>query len=209
MTYEITRDGEMARDEARALTDKVKLAASELWADLLKLYNGNAHKALGYKSWAAYCQVEFDLGRNAAWRMLNAARVMDQLPNGERSSPIGDTSPAPKNEAVARELVPAMRNGNVAETWADVVEQHGPEPTAKQVREVVRDRKPTPIRPVAPAKPADHWSSRMALLAGELRYIANAAQDTGPDRDVHDHIATALELIDLVRPVLADMRRPA
>ena len=46
-------------DRARQLTDEVKADAAALWAKLLQLYEGNAHKALGYTSWAKYCRTEF------------------------------------------------------------------------------------------------------------------------------------------------------
>jgi hypothetical protein len=49
----------LSRIEARQLTDEVKVDAQKLWAKLLSLYEGGAHIALGYSSWADYCRQEF------------------------------------------------------------------------------------------------------------------------------------------------------
>jgi hypothetical protein len=115
---------------ARGLTDEVKADAAALWSKLNTLYEGSAHLALGYSSWDDYCGTEFGMSSGAAYRVLNAARVVAQLPMG---------SPQPRTERVARELAP-LRSApeQLREAWTETVEQHGEKPTAKQVREVVR-----------------------------------------------------------------------
>lgn len=89
--------------EARSLTDEVKADAQRLWAKLLRLYEGGAHIALGYTSWAAYCEQELRIGNRQSYRLLQAARVVHQL-SGE--CPIGHslkvTSQVPESEAIAR-----------------------------------------------------------------------------------------------------------
>lgn len=130
----------LTADAARALTDEAKGDAAALWRKLLTLYEGEAHLALRFKSWAAYCEAEFDWSDATAYRLLQSARVVGQLPMG---------SSGPTTERVARELVPVLKQApeRVPEVWGEVVELHGPEPTAAQVREVVQPRKPTrPVR---------------------------------------------------------------
>jgi hypothetical protein len=114
--------------EARTLTDEVKTDAAALWSKLLRLYEGGAHTTLGYSSWAAYCAAEFDMGKSHAYRILDAARVVDAVPQ------LG-TAP----EAVAREMVPVLRDDPdaIEAVWVEAVEEHGPKPTAAQVRETV------------------------------------------------------------------------
>ena len=63
--------------EARRLTDEVKADAKRLWAKLLSLYEGGAHTALGYTSWAAYCEQEFRMSQGRAYQLLRAARVVE------------------------------------------------------------------------------------------------------------------------------------
>jgi hypothetical protein len=69
----------LSQAEARRLTDEVKADAQRLWAKLLKLYEGGAHIALGYSSWAAYCEQEFRIGNRQSYRLLQAAKVVHQL----------------------------------------------------------------------------------------------------------------------------------
>lgn len=114
---------------ARGLTDEVKADAAALWAKLLDLYEGGAHLALGYASWGIYYEAEFGGSKSAAYRILDAARVVPQL----------GTAPVPRSESVARELAPLRAEPEqMREAWSEAVEQHGPEPTAAQVREIVR-----------------------------------------------------------------------
>jgi hypothetical protein len=159
-------------EAARALTDEVKADAAALWAKLLRLYEGGAHTALGYASWREYCAEEFNLGKSRSYQVLDAARVVEALPestNVER----------PRSEAVARELVPVLRDepAEVKEVWADVTYLHGPEPTAKQVREKVQARRgPTRMDlmrmsqspPQAPAIPTDAASLAEAFSSGTV-----------------------------------------
>ncbi|HEY6775209.1 MAG TPA: hypothetical protein VI122_01745, partial [Thermoleophilaceae bacterium] len=120
--------------EARRLTDEVKADATALWVKLLRLYEGEAHTALGFKSWGAYYEAEFGRSDADAYRVLQAARVVGQLPIG---------SPQPANESVARELVPVLREdpAEVEEVWAEVVELHGTSPTAAETRAVVEEKR--------------------------------------------------------------------
>lgn len=65
--------------DARRLTEEVKEDAQQLWAKLLYLYEGRAHIALGYSSWADYCEREFHMSNGRAYQLLQAARVIHQL----------------------------------------------------------------------------------------------------------------------------------
>ena len=119
---------------ARALTDEVKADTHALWLKLERLYEGNAHGALGHKSWHAYCAAEFSLSSTRAYELLDAGRVASIL---ERSGI--PESPVPQSEAVANELASLRREPEALQAaWSVAVEQHGPNPTAAQVRLVVR-----------------------------------------------------------------------
>jgi hypothetical protein len=106
-----------------------------LWAKLLSLYEGGAHIALGYNSWAEYCQREFHMSNGRAYQLLQAARVIHQLTIV--SSP-QVTSQVPESERLARELVPLLGNPQaIDEAWNEAVEQASGVPTAAAVREIV------------------------------------------------------------------------
>jgi hypothetical protein len=125
----------LSQSEARRLTEEVKADTQRLWAKLLSLYEGRAHIALGYNSWAEYCQREFHMSNGRAYQLLQAARVIHQLTIV--SSP-QVTSQVPESEAIARELAPLLSNPQaIDEAWNEAVETAGGVPTAQAVREVV------------------------------------------------------------------------
>lgn len=84
----------------------------------------------GHGTFEDYCRERWGFERAHAYRMVQSAEVVGAL------SPNGDIS-EPRSEAVARELAPLRDEPEVMrEAWTEAVEQHGPAPTAAQVREV-------------------------------------------------------------------------
>jgi phage N-6-adenine-methyltransferase len=121
---------QLSFEDARALTDEVKRDAEALWTKLLRLYEGEAHTALGYASWGAYFEEEFGQHRVHGYRLLRAAEVAEAL---------GPSNPG-VTEKQARELVPLLDEPErLREAWAEAQERH-PEPTAADVRDVVRGK---------------------------------------------------------------------
>lgn len=134
---ELAADSRLSLEEARDLTEEVKADAAALWSKLLSLYEGEAHLALGYSSWGEYYEEEFGGSASRGKHLLAAARVVRVL---EES---GSNLNPPGTDSVARELSPVLREApeQVEEVWGEVVELHGPAPTAKQVREVVDEKR--------------------------------------------------------------------
>jgi hypothetical protein len=117
----------LSQSEARRLTEEVKADAQRLWAKLLSLYEGGAHIALGYNSWAEYCQREFHMSDGRAYQLLQAARVIHQLTIVSQPKV---TSEVPESERLARELAPLLSNPQALdEAWNESVEQAGGVPT--------------------------------------------------------------------------------
>jgi hypothetical protein len=102
----------LTEQEARSLTEEVKRDLAALWEKCVRLYEGQAHLALGYSSWAAYAQAEFGMKKAAAHRALNAGLVLrvlaEEFPNGNRP-----------NEAQARELARLKDGESVLAAWGD------------------------------------------------------------------------------------------
>jgi hypothetical protein len=87
-----------------------------------------------HETFEQYCRKRWGISRSYAYRQIDAAKVTAIV------SSIGDIP----NEAVAREL--SKLNGQPTEqreTWAEAIEEHGPTPTAAQVR-AVRVRRHAP-----------------------------------------------------------------
>jgi hypothetical protein len=126
-------DEVLTMQEARRLTNEVKADAVALWEKMIDLYRQGVHTALSYSSWAEYCAEEFEMSDATAYRLLQAARVIEELPIG---------SQRPASESVARELAPLLDEPEaLAETWHEAVEEHGT-PTAKQVKAKVETKRP-------------------------------------------------------------------
>lgn len=120
----------LSQDEARSLTDEIRMDAERLWGKLLEAYEGGAHTALGYSSWGSYFDAEFGGGQSQSYRLLDAGRVLLVLDG---------VTPQLGNEAQARELTPLL---NAPETLRDAWREASAngEPTAVQVRDVVQSR---------------------------------------------------------------------
>lgn len=120
----------LSAEAARSLTDEVKRDAEALWFKLVELYEGKAWKALGHNSWGDYFKVEFGQSRRRGYELLTAGKVLGELSAEFRT--------LPKNEGQANELAPLLREPEqLRDAWAEVVDLY-PEPTAADIREVVR-----------------------------------------------------------------------
>jgi hypothetical protein len=125
----------LSAGEARALTDEVKADAAALWRKLLRLYEGAAHTALGYASWADYCRAEFDMGRSRAYQLLDAGRVVAVI---EDQSTMVDSL----NERQARELASLLDDPErLRELVQAVVDEDGNLPTAEWLHVAVAERR--------------------------------------------------------------------
>jgi hypothetical protein len=74
-----------------------------------KPVRGRGAYRTGIFAWADYCEHEFHMRKAHAYRLLQAAQVVNHLAS---ESLIGDspqvTSQVPESEAIARELVPLL-----------------------------------------------------------------------------------------------------
>ena len=151
----------------RGLTTFIDVGAALLEIRDRRLYRDR------YETFEAYCRARWDWGRNYVNKQIAAAEVVGLL---------GTEVPTPTSEAVARELVP-LRDApeEMARAWQQAVEQHGPKPTAKQMRSVIDlpHRRPVrqpasgPTRKPKAAAPADQSNKRREA---RLMSIANYAQ---------------------------------
>jgi hypothetical protein len=76
-------------DEAQALTQEIRSTTVQLWALVLRAYEGKAWRVLGYNSWRAYTTRELQLSQSHAYRLLDHARVLRAL-EAATNSPMGE-----------------------------------------------------------------------------------------------------------------------
>jgi hypothetical protein len=65
--------------EAKDLTGRIKGAAGDLWALLGEAHKKQVWKPLGYNSWAAYTNAEFDMTKRHANRLIAHAEVVKAI----------------------------------------------------------------------------------------------------------------------------------
>jgi hypothetical protein len=131
-----------------------------------------------HETFEAYCSERWGISRSYAYRQIDGAQVAEIV------SPNGD-SPAPASEAVARELAPLKNDPEKArEAWGNVVELHGPKPTAGQVRETVEKKKPAkkPAKKKTPKAYSVDELLQMTTLAPALQqteWLPEVLRDRG------------------------------
>lgn len=69
----------LTTDEARALTERIKVATHNLAAMLKEAHDKEAWRALGYSSWNRYVDTEFQISESRSYRLLSAARIEEEL----------------------------------------------------------------------------------------------------------------------------------
>jgi hypothetical protein len=121
-----------------------------------RLYRAN------YPSFDAYCRDRWGWSGRHVRRQIEATRIVTAL------GPIG---PTPASEGVARELVPLRHNLDaVRKAWSDVTDRFGSEPTAVQVRSVVRQ----PKRPNGPNEKRERVVLNIGVCTELLEQLADA-----------------------------------
>lgn len=67
---------ELTKAEAQTLTDRIRDSIDKTYELVLTAYERKAWKALGYKTWEAYVQTEFDMSRRRSYQLLDQGRVI-------------------------------------------------------------------------------------------------------------------------------------
>lgn len=144
---EADRLGELEQVVARGLRTFVEVGNALAEIRDQRLYR------VGHRTFEDYCRERWDLSRPYAYNLIDAAAV----------SAIADTAglPVPASEAVARALVPLKRDpARVRAAWADTVAEHGPTPTARQVRARVKGATRLAVRDATTRRSwhaSSHW----------------------------------------------------
>lgn len=131
----------LTMDEARELTEHIRSAVDVVWVLVARAHAGRAWEALGYASFAAYVQEEFNISRSRAYQLLDQAKVVQAI---ESATP--DGTELSISEAAARDLksilgevVPEVETrtaGLPADEAAEVVEE-----IVEDYREKVREQR--------------------------------------------------------------------
>ena len=88
MTTEIVK--RLNREEAQALTERIRATTETLWELLTKAKEGEAWDTLGYDSWADYVKAEFNMSKQYSYRILHQAMVIHELAEAAGVLPTGN-----------------------------------------------------------------------------------------------------------------------
>ena len=69
----------MTKTEARSITERIRSSVDDLAGLLDEAHGREAWRSLGYKSWGAYIDGEFDFSRRHSYRLLEQAKAMRQI----------------------------------------------------------------------------------------------------------------------------------
>lgn len=139
---------------------------------------GKKYRAAGHRTWEAYCRDRWALSVAYVDRIIDAARIVREIP------PIGGISP--QTESQVRPLKALTDAESRAEAWNEAVESAGGgQPTAKQVAEAVARRAdPQP-------EPADLSEDEPAYMGGKR------AEMFGDDQDDEDDYVRVEDIADV------------
>ena len=178
---EADRLGELEQVVARGLRTFVEVGNALAEIRDQRLYR------VGHRTFEDYCRERWDLSRPYAYNLIDAAAV----------SAIADTAglPVPASEAVARALVPLKRDpARVRAAWADTVAEHGPTPTARQVRARVKGGDETRGK----GRDYEEIVARIVALAEELAERLHELASRDLTEEQRDELARAIDTLLLI-----------
>lgn len=149
-------------EDARQLTEAIRMTASALHVLVHRAYVGRAHLALGYRRWADYIATEFDMSRARSYQLLDQHAVIATL-----SEVVGVDVSEVVTEKVARDVKPYL--DSVVTELEDRTEMH-PD----------RDQVLSAVIAVLAATRQTHVGSRELTGMGQLR----ASQSRGSATDL-------------------------
>lgn len=218
-------------DEARGLTERIRSGLNELWPLVLRAFQEDAWKALGYASWNDYCTAEFkgvklalprderrlviesmrDAGMSqreiAAGTGLGRSTVNRELgvPNGTPEPQIADDDSDGTPDAVDAVSSPTEEVGAVVE----------PAPTSPvSVEGVTGEPLPSRTQPVTPSVEDPlrqfvdddaEWQATFATRLSQLSRFVAYSSATIRERATAEQIADAIELGRSVAARIAEL----
>lgn len=133
---DLVADLAAAEQRIEAQLENVESAYEAIGRELLHIRDLKLYR-MSNRTFEEYYQQRWGGHRRRAYQLMDAAKVLGVL---------GTTVHKPASEGVVRELAPLLRDPDrppeeqIPAVWQEVIERHGPEATAAQVREVVDEK---------------------------------------------------------------------
>lgn len=179
----------MSKVAAQALTVRIRESATNFGELLLEAQDGEAWRALGYASWGAYVDGEFDFKRSRSYQLLTQAKVNKALAAAGSDLRV--------NERAARELSTMVDSGELVRRAEERVRDALPKPSGKK-----RHGPPDLSSRLREVRERLEWLSEQMELAGD---DALAYMDASAIRDLE---RTASACYDWGEAIIAKLQEP-
>lgn len=194
----------MTAQEAREITEAINRTGDQLWRLIYEAHTRFAHKALGYKTWGAYVEVEFRLTREHSYKLLQQGQVIYRLmaATGSEDAIVPESTARalhPEIEAIVAEIEERRERGEDPKAvLGDVLQRKRDEQVeiARQKREERARRKlEADLKEIAGERPAGNEVAVVEAVKPEeaLHILEEIRAALGVERP-HD-ILPALELL--------------
>lgn len=122
----------MSADRAREITEAIRAAATATFVLLAEAHAKQAHKALGYKTWAEYVQTEFDMSAQRSYQLLDLSRVVSEI-----EAVVPEGTEVKLTEAQARDIKRELPR--VTEKIRESTEDLDPKASADEVDRIINE----------------------------------------------------------------------
>lgn len=145
---------ERTLEEREAIIERGLGTFREVGNELAAIRNLGQYLEAGYTRFQDYLEERWGISRRRGYQLIDAAEIANSVCTVVHTD-------APTSERVARELAPLKDDPEaMAAALTEAREKHGPDPTAEQVREFVRER---PGMGVHYTSTTDEWSTPQEL----------------------------------------------
>lgn len=160
-------EGDMSEARAREITEAIRSAATVTFILLAQAHEHNAHKALGYSTWAEYVQQEFDMSAQRSYQLLDLSKVTHEI-----ESVVPEGTEVKLTEAQARDI---KRELPLVTEKIKAALDDGDDPTdvVDRVVQEIRDQKKADDKAVADKQKAVE-AAQEAAHRSELEAAADA-----------------------------------
>jgi hypothetical protein len=168
-----------------------------MWLGALELYENDAHKALEYKSWAAYWEAEMDQDGSRGHQILEAARVTRTL--AQSTIVEWGKGDLPSNEGQARELVTLKeRPEEMAAAWQDALRRAADTKSGRMTAAIIK-------RAVEALDEEWELTKRLDKLVIQVLGVRNALVEGDSEAPNQRQLESAAKAADAVKGLATEM----
>lgn len=167
-------EDQMSEARAREITEAIRSAATVTYVLLAQAHAQNAHRALGYETWADYVREEFDMSAQRSYQLLDLSKVTNEI-----ESVVPEGTEVKITEAQARDIKRELPM--VTEKIREAIDEgEDPEDAVERVVDEAREQKKAEEKAAAAKEKAAKEAEEEGYRQG-LEAAADAILEANPD----------------------------